>query len=303
MPAHSYAAPPGPWRDLRPAVVGHRGARGLAPENTVTGMRAAIDVGCRAIELDVLLTADGHVVVWHDPVIDASKCRPTGPGLIGARVDELTLAQLSTLDVGSLPAPGHPRQRPVPGERIPTLAEVFQACADVPDLWWVVEVKLDPTDPREVATRHTLLDGVLGAINAAGLRERTFVHSFDWAVLELSLRLDPQVPRSALAEVGDTWRPGSPWTGRVRWEDHNGDLASAAAELGVAVLSPDAPGCDAGLVAGAHDRGIAVLPWTVNDLAEVDRLAAAGVDGIVTDDPDLVLARLAERPGRARHAH
>jgi len=267
----------------------HRGNRVACPENTLAAFRRALEDGADLLETDLYLSADGAFVCIHDPTLDRTT---DGRGPVEAR----TLAGLKAVSASC----GRPE---FAAERIPTLAEVFQACADVPDLWWVVEVKLDPTDPREVATRHTLLDGVLGEINAAGLRERTFVHSFDWAVLELSHRLDPQVPRSALAEVGDTWRPGSPWTGRVRWEDHNGDLASAAAELGVAVLSPDAPGCDAGLVAGAHDRGIAVLPWTVNDLAEVDRLAAAGVRWIVTDDPDLVLARLAERPGRARHAH
>ncbi len=290
MSPRPYAAPPGPWHASRPAVVGHRGARGLVPENTVTSMRAAIEVGVRAIELDVLLTADEQVVVWHDPVLSAAKCRPTGVDFTGARVDELTLAQLQTVDVGSAVQAAFPRQRAVPGERIATLAEVFAACSDTPDLWWVVEVKVDPTDPREVSTRHTLLDGVLTAVTDAGLRDRAFVHSFDWAVLELSRELDPALPRSALAVVGQTFAPGSQWRGSVRWEDHPGDLVGAAAELDAVVISPDFPSCTKELVASAHARGIAVLPWTVNDPAVWQALAAAGVDGLVTDVPDNMLA-------------
>jgi glycerophosphoryl diester phosphodiesterase len=163
-------------------------------------MRAAIDVGTPAIELDVLLTADAQVVVWHDPVLLADKCRSTATDYTGARVDELTLAQLRTIDVGSSTLAAYPRQRPAPGERIPTLAEVFAATDDA-DVWWVIEVKVDPTDPRERATRNALLDGVLATVTQAGVRERAFIHSFDWAVLERSREIDPQLPRSALAVV------------------------------------------------------------------------------------------------------
>ena len=261
----------------------------MTPENTVASMRTAIGVGVPAIELDVLLTADEQVVVWHDPVLLADKCRSTDVDYTGARVDELTLAQLRTIDVGSSTLTAYPRQRSAPGERIPTLAEVFAATADT-DLWWVIEVKVDPTDPRERATRHTLLDGVLATVTQAGVRERAFIHSFDWAVLERSRALDPLLPRSALAVVGQTFAPGSEWLGSVRWEDHPDDLAGAAEELGAVVVSPDFPSCTAELVEKAHARGIAVLPWTVNDPVVFGRLAAAGADGLVTDVPDEMLA-------------
>ena len=290
MSSTPYAAPPGPWRTSRPAVVGHRGARGLHPENTITSVRAAIDAGCLGIELDVRLTADGHVVVWHDPILQARKCRPTDIDYTGARIDELTLAQLRTVDVGSATLADFPRQRPVPGgERIVTLAQLFAACAEATGVWWIVEVKVDPTDPREVATRHTLVDAVLATIAGAGVGDRSFVHSFDWSVLELARALDPQRPRSALAVVGDTFAPASPWLGRVRWGDHPGDVVSAAEELEVAVISPDLPAVDPDLVARAHERGVAVLPWTVNEPTEMSRVIAAGVDGLVTDYPDVAL--------------
>ena len=255
----------------------------------MASMRAAIDVGVPAIELDVLLTADDQVVVWHDPVLHPAKCRPTGVDYLGARVDELTLTQLRTVDVGSLTLAGFPRQRAVPGERIPTLAEVFAATTDAP-IWWVIEVKIDVTDPRDRAARHTLLNGVLAAVTDAGVRDRVFIHSFDWAVLELARGLDPHLPVSALADVGETFAPRSKWLGTVQWDDHPDDLAGAAAELGASVVSPDFHSCTAELVEQAHARGMAVLPWTVNDPVIFGDLADIGADGVVTDLPDEMLA-------------
>ena len=281
-----------PWRpDLSAhCVQGHRGARALAPENTIASMRAAIDAGATGIELDVRLTADGQVVVWHDPTVQAEKCLMTGPDYTDARVADLTLAQLRTIDLGSRTLPAYPLQRPAPGEHIATLAEVFHACADHPELWWTVEVKVDPTDPAEVATREQLVEGTIAAIETAGVGERSFVHSFDWAVLDRSRELAPHLLRSALAVVGQTFAPGSVWLGSVDYADHDGDLATAAYAVGAQALSPHYLSCDAGLVTRAHALGLAVLPWTVNEDADIRDVLAAGVDAFVTDDPARAVA-------------
>ncbi|MEI2825678.1 MAG: glycerophosphodiester phosphodiesterase family protein [Dermatophilaceae bacterium] len=265
-------------------VQGHRGARGLAPENTVPSFRAAIEAGATGIELDVRLTGDGQVVVWHDPTLQAEKCLMTGVDYTDARVDELTLAQLRTVDVGSRTLAAFPQQRAHPGARIPTLAEVFDACSSH-DLWWTVEVKVDPEDPVEVESRPRLVDGVLLAIHEAGLAQRSLVHSFDWGVLDRARELDPGLLRSALAVVGHTYAPGSPWVRSVRWEDHGWDLASAAAAVGAHVVSPHHLTCDAEFVDRAHALGLAVVPWTVNEEPDLVRVVEAGVDALVTDYP------------------
>jgi len=276
-----------PWRPDLSAhrVQGHRGARALSPENTIASMRAAIDAGATGIELDVRLTADGQVVVWHDPTMQAEKCLFTGPDYTDALVADLTLAQLRTIDVGSRTLPAYPLQRPAPGEHIATLTDVFDACADHPEVWWTVEVKVDPTDPAEVATRDGLVDGTIAAIEAAGVGERSFVHSFDWAVLDRSREVAPHLLRSALAVIGQTFDPGSVWLGSVDYADHDGDLAAAAYAVGAQALSPHYVSCDAGLVTRAHALGLAVLPWTVNEDADIRAVLAAGVDAFVTDDP------------------
>src|SRR6218665_2225979 len=151
--------PPGGRLDIQ----GHRGARGYLAENTIPSFQHAVAAGVGGLELDVRL----------------------GREFGGARLDELTLEQLRTIDVGSLVLPGFPEQRPVPGLGISTLPEVLAAC-DHPGLWWTIELKVNPTDPREVATREILVNKVLQIISDADITHRCFVHSFDWAVLELS---------------------------------------------------------------------------------------------------------------------
>lgn len=284
---------PGPWASGSFDVEGHRGARGLVPENIVPSFLAAVDAGATGVELDVRLTSDGHVVVWHDPTLQADKCL-SDRGLVGARVDELTLAQLQTVDVGSLTLPTFPQQRAVPDARISTLAELLAACAQpAPRLWWTIELKVDPRDPREVATRRQLVEGVLSSIHDARIDERCFVHSFDWAVLDLARELDPGLLRSALAVMGQTYREGSEWLGSVRWEDHGDDLAGAAAAIGAQVVSPHHVTCDRPFVERAHGLGLGVLPWTVNEDDDLRRVLDAGVDGLVTDYPDRALAIVA----------
>lgn len=274
-------------------VQGHRGARGLVPENTVPSFLAAVDAGATGIELDVRLTADGHVVVWHDPTLQADKClmtRAAQADYTGARVSDLNLAQLRTVDVGTLTLPAFPEQQSHPGTGISTLAEVFASCADH-DLWWTVELKVDPDDPSEVASRRALVEGVITAIHDADLATRSLVHSFDWAVLDLARELDPTLLRSALAVVGHTYTPGSAWLGSVRWEDHGADLAGAAAAVGAHVVSPHYLTCDAPFVTRAHELGLAVIPWTVNDPDDIRRVIDAGVDALVTDYPARALTR------------
>lgn len=275
-------------------VQGHRGARGLVPENTVASFLAAVESGCAGVELDVRLTADGQVVVWHDPTLQADKCTFTGADLTGARLDELTLEQLRAVDVGSRTVAAYPRQRPVPGAGIVTLAELFATVAPVaPQLWWTVEVKVDPTDPREVATRHRLVEGVIAAIRGSVVAERTLLHSFDWAVLELGRQLDPGLTRSALAVAGATYAPGSPWLGPVRYEDHGTDLPGAAAAVGARVVAPHYLSCTREFVTRAHELGLAVLPWTVNGDSDLVRMREVGVDGLVTDVPDIAVRLMA----------
>lgn len=288
---------PGPWASGRFDVEGHRGAKGLVVENTLASFAAAYSAGVTGVELDVRLTADGHLAVWHDPVLLPLKCLSTGPDLIGARVAELTLAQLRTVDVGSLSLPGFPGQRTSPGARISTLEEVLRHGLErAPEVWWTIEVKVNPLDVREAANRQVLLEGVLQCVHDLGLERQCFVHSFDWSVLELSARLAPDVLRSALVEAGVTWVPGSPWTGGVSVGESHDDVVDGVAAVGAHVISPEHVLVDAALVERAHTAGLGVLPWTVNDPKRMLQLVEDGVDGLVSDYPDRARAVLAPAP-------
>lgn len=277
------------WPHVPFDLQGHRGARGLAPESTVASFDAALSAGVTGIEFDVRLSGDGEVVVWHDPTLQADKCVFDGADLTDAVVGDLTLAQLRTVDIGRRTLAAFPRQVAAPGSRMLTLAELFaRYAADHPDVWWTVEVKVDPADPRELATRAELTEKVVAAINDGGVARRSFVHSFDWAVLELTADLDSSLTRSALAVPGVTYAPDSLWLGSIAYADHGDDLAGAAGALGASVVSPYYLWCTPENVARAHEVGLGVLPWTVNEEADVAAVRAAGVDGLVTDDPDRV---------------
>ncbi|WP_344112961.1 glycerophosphodiester phosphodiesterase family protein [Terrabacter aerolatus] len=277
---------------------GHRGARGLVVEHTLASFDAALDAGVTGIELDVRLTADGQVVVWHDPVLSPEQCTSSSPELVGARVRDLTLEQLRTVDIGSRTLARFPGQRPSPGAHVCTLDEVLaHGLVRDPSVWWTVELKVDPRDAGEARSRRQLVEGVLQSVHDASVEHRCFVHSFDWAVLELSAGLAPDVLRSALVETGVTWVVGSPWTGSVRVGESHDDVCAGAVAVGAHVISPEHDLVDEAFVEHAHAAGLAVLPWTVNDADRMRDLVAAGVDGLVTDHPDrasAVLARTAD---------
>ncbi|MEO7447306.1 MAG: glycerophosphodiester phosphodiesterase family protein, partial [Humibacillus sp.] len=257
---------PGPWASGRFDVEGHRGAKGLVVENTLESFAAAYAAGVTSVELDVRLTADGEVVVWHDAVLQPTKCLPTTADYVGARVADLTLDQLRTVDVGSQTLPGMPRQRPAPGARISTLREVLDHGHDAaPHVWWTVELKVNPLDEGEASTCDILLEGVLETMHDVGLERQCLMHSFNWSVIERSAEVAPEVLRSALVLPDVTWTPQSPWTGSVKVGESHDDICAAAADVGAQVISIADVFVERDFVERAHDHGLSVLAWTVND--------------------------------------
>ena len=271
------------------------------------GFLRAVEQGATALELDVQLTADDQVVVWHDPTLLPHKATDTHPArrgdpdypYVGARVRDLTYGQLSCVDVGSSTSPTFPAQQLEPGARIPLLAEVLHAVHQAdPTVWFLVELKIDPTDPALTAPPEVMVPAVLDVVAPIVPADRVVLQSFDWRVVQLAADLAPDLPRSALATVGRTFVPESPWLGSSSFEQHDGDLAAAAAALGVHAVTPalrqgphPVPNIpplvpDHHFVARAHDLGLAVLPWTVNDPTLMAAVLNSGADGLITDFPD-----------------
>ena len=242
----------------RPLNLGHRGARGLAPENTLAGMAAGMAAGADGVEFDVQRTADGHLVVFHDDDLK----RICG---VGGRVVTSTLAQLRELDAGCHFGPQFC------GELIPTLDELIEALPDCAFL--NIEAK------RFRFRSDGLEAGIVQAIQRHNLLGRCIVSSFNPVLLWRLGRMERSVP------LGLLYAPDLPLGFNRGWQRH---------VLRLRALHPYHEEVTPDLVRQAHGRGWQVNTWTVNEPAEMRRLIDLGVDGIITDRPDLLSALLIE---------
>ena len=250
-------------------VHGHRGARAVLPENTLPAFEYAIDHGADAIEMDVAVTKDDVPVISHDPVLNPRICR--GPG--GSRViRQLTFAELRAWDCGSLVNPRFPRQKPVPGARIPSLDEVL-ALAGRGRFLFNIEAKLSRTRPGYTPNPERFAELLLHAIDGRNLRARVIVQSFDFRILTAMRKLAPEIRMAALYE-----RPAN--------------FVSIARRAGTPIVAPHRALVSAAKVAAAHQAGLTVIPWTANTPRQWKALIRAGVDGIITDDPAALIAYL-----------
>ncbi len=262
----------------RIAVHGHRGARAVLPENTLAAFTYAIDAGADYIEMDIQATADGVLVVCHDPVLRRRLCQgPPGSREVG----RLTLEQLRRFDCGSLTDRRFPRQAAVPGQRVPTLDEVL-ALAGHGGFRFNIEVKTFPQRPRRGSPPETLAGLLVEAVNRRGLAPRVEAQSFDLRVLRAISALDRTLPLAALCQ----------FAGR--------DFLRRARQVGATTVGPYQRLLTRGAVARAHAVGLRVVPWTANRPRDWARLIRAGVDGIISDDPAGLIQYLRQRGLRQR---
>ena len=309
----SAAAPP---RAADPAdfdLQGHRGARGLAPENTLAGFERALSIGVSTLELDCGVTRDGVVVVSHDLRLNPDITRgPDGRFLPadGEPIAALAWADLARYDVGRIRpgseyAAAFPDQLAADGEGIPRLADLFELVAKSGNesVRFNIETKIDPTLPDLTVPPDRFVLALLAAIRGAGMAPRVTVQSFDWRTLILLRRLAPEIETVALTDQQpgeDTVEAGKPgataWLGGVDVDEHGGSVPKAVASIGAKTWSPHALDLTPAAIAEAHALGLKVVPWTVNEDAGMERAIAAGVDGLITDYPDR-LRRVLESKG------
>ncbi len=284
MTRHNIIAPLG--------VQGHRGARGLFPENTLEGFRSALAMGIHDFELDVGMTADGVVVLAHDPALNPDITRDaTGAWLAGRPplLRDLTLAELATYDVGRIrPGTGYaarfPDQAPHDGARVPTLAAVLRLD---PAVRFTIELKTSPPPCVCTVAAAELADAALAEIDAAGAAARVIVESFDWRGPRHIRRTRPDIRLAWLTSARTVHDAGRWWDG-PRPADFSGSVPRAVAAEGGPIWAPDYTDLTLEQLAEAHDLGLLVLPWTVNDPVAMSRLLRWGADGLITDRPDLV---------------
>jgi glycerophosphoryl diester phosphodiesterase len=254
-------------------VHGHRGARAILPENTIPAFEYAIKAGVDVLELDLAVTKDNVVVVSHDPTINPVIC--TG-AKARAAIRDLTVAELKKYDCGALKNPAYPKQKPVPGTRIPTLDEVF-ALANRGTFEFNIETKISAKTPELAPPPEEFARLVLDAIRRHKLEGRVIVQSFDFRTLHAFKKLAPAIRRSALIEKLTT------------------DFVKVAREAQAQIISPQYPLVTKEQVDGAHKAGIQVVAWTPNTEADWEKLVNAGVDAIISDDPAALIAFLKRR--------
>jgi glycerophosphoryl diester phosphodiesterase len=284
---------------------GHRGARGLLPENTLAAFERALRIGVTTLEMDTAVTADGVVVVSHDPVLNPDLVRgPDGQWVTEPLViRQLTHAQLQQYDVGRI-RPGSnyaktfSQQQPQDGARMPTLAAVFELAKRLgaDRVQFDIETKMDLRNPAHTLPPEAFVDAVVKVVREAGVEDRVMIQSFDWRTLQAVKKVAPRIRTVYLStQTPRGSNLDSPvFTAGFTLEQH-GSVPAMVKAAGGHVWSPNFPAVTPELVKQGQALGLKVIPWTVNEEADIERVIAMGVDGIISDYPDRVRAVMQRR--------
>jgi glycerophosphoryl diester phosphodiesterase len=278
-------------------VQGHRGFRGRWPENTWKGMRAAMEAGVHTLEMDVVMSRDGYVLLSHEPWMNPQICE--GAGIGKQEPESLNLYKMDyslirTYQCGSPQGhPGFPLQQSYDSPK-PLLSEIMDSVMnfcqrnsrEVPG--FNIEIKSRPGwDSLYHPSVHAYVRSVVEVIHRSGLKERCMVQSFDQRVPVLVHRLDSTLATACLVEHRRVWsRSSYAQTVMSTWGRGSG------------VYSPHFRMLTRGTVKKLQGMGIKVIPWTVNKPLIMNRLMRWGVDGIITDYPDILVGLRQTRAGQ-----
>ncbi len=273
--------------DINPGTIdlqGHRGARGLLPENTIPGFLLALELGVTTLEMDVAINAQGHVVLSHEPWMSADICRhPDGRDVTSSeeknlKIYEMSDAEVASYDCGSRGHPNFPRQQAIPVAK-PLLGDVLQAVAPLSsEVRFNIEIKSRPERDGvfhpEAGEYARLLYQTLVEHDVVA---RSTVQSFDPRALEATHKLDPEISTAWLIDKSRDFEKNLSYLSFIP-----------------SIYSPNYKLVNKTLIEHMHDKGIQVIPWTVNKESTMRKLLALGVDGLITDYPDLAVEVLSE---------
>jgi len=263
---------------------GHRGSRGLMPENTIPAMQKAIDLTVTTLEMDASITKDKKVIVSHDPYFNADiTTTPDGKFLTKEEASKLllygmTYDEIKKYDVGLKPHPGFPRQQKIAVHK-PLLSDLIKASEAYAKekgkgpMWYNIETKSkEGGDGIKHPAPEEFVDLLVAVIQGEGIAPRTVIQSFDFRTLKVVHKKYPSIKTSMLIE-GDDKR----------------SLDEQLNALGFVpfVYSPHYSLVTAQLVKACHDKGLKIVPWTVNKKDDIEKLKTLGVDGVISDYPDL----------------
>ena len=291
-------------------IEAHRGGRALFPENTLVSFAGALSIGVDTLELDVGATKDDVLVISHERRLNPDLARDGDGNYVaapGTPFVELPLAEVKSYDVGrirpdSAYARQFPDQRAAPGTRIPTLKELIDLVrrSGNDTVRLNIETKIDPDHPAESPDPDNFVALLLDLIEAEKFAGRVMIQSFDWRTLQLVQQRAPKIPTVYLT----LQRGSSPnvslaratnWTAGFNPADHGGSLPRTIKAAGGTIWSPYFGDVTPPLVAEAHELKLAVVVWTVNKGEDMARLIDMGVDGIISDRPDLLRKAAADK--------
>lgn len=284
----------------------HRGGRGLRPENTLAAFENAMRLGVTTLELDIAITADGVAVISHEPALYPGTARDADGRWLkepGPLIHSLTLAEVQRYDVGRLNpdlayGKAFPSQQPADGQRIPTLASLFALVKQLgaSEVQFDIETKVFPNRPNDTVAPDVFVNTLLAVIRDSGMTRRVMIQSFDWRTLELVHKLEPGLRTVYLTiQTRNTNNVRDPaWTAGRLERDYPSVPAMIKAAGGT-IWAPNVGSIDAASAGQAHALGLQLVPWTVNEPADMRRLIDWGVDGIITDYPDRLREVMRER--------
>lgn len=309
LPFGRQDAPVAPSRTAE--IVLQSGARGLYPSNTLPAIEGALALGVTRLELDLAMTRDDLLVLHHDLRLDPERTRGADGQWISDPVPLMALLadDLTQYDVGR-PRPGgriaavYPEQRAIDGARILRLnaAVAFAERQSDGKALYTLDIKRSPALPALAPDQDTAVEALARSLTTLNLAERTWVQSFDWGFLVALQERLPELTTIYLTSEQpefDTVRresdEPSPWLGGLHPDRVEGSLPRLVADAGGKIWAPDYRDLRPVDLKEAHDLGLKVLVWTVNDPVIMASLLDMGVDGIVTDYPDRLRALLEER--------
>lgn len=266
-------------------VQGHRGCRGLMPENTIPAMLKALDLGVTTLEMDASITQDGQVILSHEPFFNHEiTTLPDGQYVAeqeerSLNIYRMTYAQTLGYDVGLKPHPRFPQQQKMKATK-PTLAAVFDSVAQYmqqakrPYPFFNIETKCLPaTDHIFHPAPTAFVDAIMKVVMEKDMEQYVIIQSFDFRSLEYLHKNYPNIKTAMLIEDTDKL----PFEGQLKKLSFIPSIYSPHYSL----VTPE-------LAQQCHQRNMLLIPWTVNDKKEIERLRQLGTDGVITDYPDLL---------------
>lgn len=273
-----------PNKNLHPDIHGHRGCRGLLPENSIPAFLKATELGCDYLEMDVVLSGDGQVIISHEPWMRHDLCLTPDDAPISPEnehtynIYKMSVREIRQFDCGSLEQHDHPEQEHRDTYK-PTLGELVDAVDEHALLSGValpsfnIEIKSDPAwyEVFQPAP-DVLVRSVLNTIDSLGITDRCQLQSFDPAVLEAIHAIRPEITLAYLVETGNSM---------------DSDLSRLS--FTPSIYSPHFSAVDGPLLDAVREKDMELVVWTVNEEVDIRRMLDLGVDGIISDYPDRVL--------------